>query len=59
MDGAKSQNKRSDWYDLLYPRISSIFTRDKKVHDARRKMWDQALSVSCKSPPEPCAGACA
>jgi hypothetical protein len=46
MDGPKNQNQRSDWYDLLYPRISSIFTRDKKVHEARRKTWDQALSNS-------------
>jgi cytochrome P450 len=46
MDGPKNRNTRSDWYDLLYPRISSIFTRDKEVHDARRKMWDQALSIS-------------
>ncbi len=48
MDSAKNRNKRSDWYDLLYPRISSIFTRDRAVHDARRKVWDQAMSSSCK-----------
>lgn len=49
MDGPRNLNRRSDLYDLLYPRISSIFTRDKKVHEARRKTWDQALNISGKS----------
>ncbi|KAI9151287.1 Cytochrome P469 monooxygenase [Paramyrothecium foliicola] len=44
MDGYNSPHARSDWYDLLYPRVSSIFTRNKTVHDVRRKMWDSALS---------------
>ncbi|KAJ5115372.1 cytochrome P450 [Penicillium alfredii] len=45
MDGPGNRNTRSDWYDLLYPRISSIFTRDRKLHHERRKMWDHALSA--------------
>lgn len=44
MDGPENRNTRSDWYDLLYPRISSIFTRDRQLHHERRKMWEQALS---------------
>lgn len=44
MDGPDNDNTRSDWYDLLYPRISSIFTRDRQLHHERRKMWEQALS---------------
>ncbi|KAJ5502594.1 hypothetical protein N7463_005468 [Penicillium fimorum] len=44
MDGHHNRNTRSDWYDLLYPRISSIFTRDRQLHNERRKMWEQALS---------------
>lgn len=44
MDGPDNRNTRSDWYDLLYPRISSIFTRDRQLHHERRKMWEQALS---------------
>ncbi|KAJ5963974.1 uncharacterized protein N7479_003850 [Penicillium vulpinum] len=44
MDGPNNHNTRSDWYDLLYPRISSIFTRDRQLHNERRKMWEQALS---------------
>ncbi|PVH95575.1 cytochrome P450 [Periconia macrospinosa] len=43
MDGPKNRNTRSDWYDLLYPRVSSIFTRDAKTHDLRRKVWDNAF----------------
>ncbi|KAH7311563.1 benzoate 4-monooxygenase cytochrome P450 [Stachybotrys elegans] len=42
MDNPKST--RSDWYNLIHPRASSIFTRSKAVHSARRKIWDQALS---------------
>lgn len=44
MDGAQNRNTRSDWYDLLYPRISSLFTRSKIVHNARRKVWESALN---------------
>lgn len=43
MDGPDNGNMRSDWYDLLYPRISSIFARDRQLHHERRKMWEQAL----------------
>ncbi|PYI03141.1 putative cytochrome P450 [Aspergillus sclerotiicarbonarius CBS 121057] len=44
MDGPGNQNTRSDWYDLLYPRISSIFTRDRALHRVRRHIWTHALS---------------
>ncbi|EED14653.1 cytochrome P450, putative [Talaromyces stipitatus ATCC 10500] len=44
MDGPGNNNVRLDWYDLLYPHISSIFTRDRDLHNARRKMWEHALS---------------
>ncbi|KAJ5937093.1 cytochrome P450 [Penicillium verhagenii] len=46
MDGHGNQNTRSDWYDLLHPRVSSIFTRDRNLHSVRRKMWTNALSSS-------------
>ncbi|KAJ6115231.1 cytochrome P450 [Penicillium sp. IBT 16267x] len=46
MDGQGNQNTRSDWYDLLRPRVSSIFTRDRDLHIVRRKMWTNALSSS-------------
>ncbi|KAB8294166.1 hypothetical protein EYC80_009606 [Monilinia laxa] len=44
MDGPKSNTTRSDWYDLLYPRVSSVFTRDKALHDERRRIWSHSLS---------------
>lgn len=44
MDGHESNTSRSDWYDLLYPRISSVFTRDKALHHQRRQVWLQSLS---------------
>ncbi|PYH42553.1 cytochrome P450 [Aspergillus saccharolyticus JOP 1030-1] len=44
MDGPGNQNTRSDWYDLLYPRVSSIFTRDRELHNVRRGIWTHALS---------------
>ncbi|KAI0173521.1 benzoate 4-monooxygenase cytochrome P450 [Hypoxylon sp. FL1284] len=46
MDNYKHGNTRSDWYDLIYPRLSSIFTRDKDTHNARRRTWEQALGAS-------------
>ncbi|KAJ5715972.1 cytochrome P450 [Penicillium malachiteum] len=46
MDGHGNNNTRSDWYDLLYPRVSSIFTRDRALHNVRRKLWNNALSSS-------------
>lgn len=45
MDGPKSNTTRSDWYDLLYPRVSSVFTRDKELHNERRKIWSHSLST--------------
>ncbi|OTA56081.1 putative cytochrome P450 [Hypoxylon sp. EC38] len=46
MDGPKNRNIRSDWYDLIYPRASTVFTRDKILHNARRKIWDNSMSSS-------------
>lgn len=44
MDGPKSNTTRSDWYDLLFPRVSSVFTRDKDLHDERRRIWSHSLN---------------
>lgn len=48
MDGPKSNTTRSDWYDLLHPRVSSVFTRDKVLHDERRRIWSHSLSTRGK-----------
>ncbi|KAL6720637.1 hypothetical protein ACLMJK_002562 [Lecanora helva] len=53
MDGPKSNTTRSDWYDLLYPRISSVFTRDKSLHDDRRRIWSHSLSTKALAEYEP------
>ncbi|KAI7776264.1 Cytochrome P450 [Diaporthe eres] len=46
LDGPRSRNTRSDWYDLLHPRISSIFTRDQGMHKDRRKLWEKIMIAS-------------
>ncbi|KAF5873339.1 putative benzoate 4-monooxygenase cytochrome protein [Botrytis fragariae] len=53
MDGPKSNTTRSDWYDLLHPRVSSVFTRDKELHDERRRIWSHSLSTRALSSYEP------
>ncbi|KAI1322478.1 benzoate 4-monooxygenase cytochrome P450 [Xylariaceae sp. FL0255] len=45
LDGPKNHNQRSDWYDILFPKIFSIFSRNVAVHDERRKLWDTAMSA--------------
>ncbi|GAP91120.2 putative cytochrome P450 [Rosellinia necatrix] len=45
MDGASNRNTRSDWYDIVHPRISPIFSREERDHRQRRKVWNQALST--------------
>ena len=48
MDGTSNKNTRSDWYDLVHPRISLIFSRDEKSSHGDRHVWSQALSNKCK-----------
>ena len=48
LDGPGNKNTRADWYDILHPRISPIFSRDEPAHLARRRVWDQALSLKCE-----------
>lgn len=47
MDGAGNANIRSDWYDIVHPRISPIFSRKEEYHTERRKVWNRALSTKC------------
>jgi hypothetical protein len=49
MDGAGNANVRSDWYDIVHPRVSPIFSRKEEDHIERRKVWTRALSTKCKS----------
>ncbi|GLI77596.1 hypothetical protein PoHVEF18_005887 [Penicillium ochrochloron] len=45
MDGAGNANVRSDWYDIVHPRVSPIFSRNEEDHIERRKVWTRALST--------------
>lgn len=45
MDGTGNANIRSDWYDIVHPRISPIFSRNEEDHTQRRKVWSRALST--------------
>ena len=45
MDGPNNNNTRSDWYDLIHPRTSPIFSRDEESHTKKRRVWNQALST--------------
>ncbi|KAK9422223.1 putative Tryprostatin B 6-hydroxylase [Seiridium unicorne] len=44
MDGAGNQNTRAEWYDLIHPLISPVFSRTSEDHRVRRQIWNQALS---------------
>ncbi|KAL8900589.1 MAG: hypothetical protein Q9192_000976 [Flavoplaca navasiana] len=44
-DAPKNKTIRTDWYDLLHPRTSSIFTRNEEEHSARRRIWSHAMST--------------
>ncbi|KAL8973608.1 MAG: hypothetical protein Q9197_002147 [Variospora fuerteventurae] len=51
LESPKSKTSRTDWYDLLHPRTSTIFTRDETEHPSRRRVWSRALSTKCESKP--------
>ena len=50
MDGSRNNNMRSDWYDIVHPRISPIFSRDEESHTDRRRIWSLALSTKGEVP---------
>lgn len=43
--GPDTQCTRSEWYENIKPIDSVIHTRSRKVHDARRRIWDQGYSI--------------
>ena len=45
LEGYGTKCTKSDFYDLLLPDLSLVFTRDKRVHDARRNLWSCALNT--------------
>lgn len=46
LEGFGTQCTKSDFYDLMQPDYSLVFTRNKQVHDARRNVWSNALSTN-------------
>ncbi|KAK0634267.1 cytochrome P450 [Bombardia bombarda] len=43
-DGPKTECTKSEWYDLLFPDSSLLTTRDRVLHDIRRKEWKECFS---------------
>ncbi|KAJ3563659.1 hypothetical protein NPX13_g8120 [Xylaria arbuscula] len=44
LDGFNNETTRDVWYDIVRPRTSAIFTRDKMEHKVGRKFWAQGLN---------------
>ncbi|KUI71889.1 Tryprostatin B 6-hydroxylase [Cytospora mali] len=44
LDGPKNEFTKAVWYDFLLPEVAVNTTRDKKHHDARRRIWDRGFS---------------
>ncbi|KAL8996989.1 MAG: hypothetical protein Q9169_003640 [Polycauliona sp. 2 TL-2023] len=45
LDAPKNKTTRTDWYDVLHPRTSTIFTRNEEEHSVRRRVWSHAMSA--------------
>ena len=46
-EAPKNKTVRTDWYDVLHPRTSTIFTRSEADHSTWRRIWSQAMSTKC------------
>ncbi|KAI1274721.1 cytochrome P450 monooxygenase-like protein [Xylaria sp. FL0933] len=44
LDGFGNETTRDVWYDIVRPRTSAVFTRDRLEHKLGRKYWAQGLS---------------
>ncbi|KAI5919296.1 cytochrome P450 [Camillea tinctor] len=45
LDGFGNDTDKDVWYDIIRPRSSAIFTRDKQEHKEGRKVWASSLST--------------
>ncbi|CRG88390.1 hypothetical protein PISL3812_05420 [Talaromyces islandicus] len=43
-DGPGNNCKKAVWYDFLLPEVVVNTTRDKKLHDQRRRIWDKGFT---------------
>ncbi len=44
-DGRVNKCSKSVWYDFLWPMVGLNTTRDKVLHDKRRRVWDQGFTT--------------
>ncbi|KAJ6126977.1 hypothetical protein N7523_002589 [Penicillium sp. IBT 18751x] len=44
IDGPSGSCVKSEWYDVLHPKMSLVTARDKKVHGARRRQWNRGFT---------------
>ena len=51
IDGPGSKSRKSDFYDFLWPAAGLVNFRDVPFHDARRRVWMQAVSAKSMSRP--------
>lgn len=51
-EGYGTRCTKPDFDDIMYPDYSLVFTRNKRVHDARRNVWSRATSQKCEQSPE-------
>lgn len=47
--GAQSKCGKSMWWEMMWPEVSMVTTRDQKMHDSRRRAWDRGFSIAGKS----------
>ncbi|KAF5876058.1 putative benzoate 4-monooxygenase cytochrome protein [Botrytis fragariae] len=45
LDGAKNNNSKDPWYDLLHPMTSVVFERDPEEVRSRRNAWNKGIST--------------
>lgn len=48
--GPSSKCSKAPWYDANHPVISLHTLRDKKSHDARRRIWDRGFGAKGLTP---------
>ncbi|KAJ5125658.1 hypothetical protein N7526_007835 [Penicillium atrosanguineum] len=44
IDGPSGSCVKSEWYDVLHPKMSLVTARDKKVHGSRRRQWNRGFT---------------
>ena len=49
LDGVGTKCTKSAWYDIMQPRVSLATTRDRALHQERRRIWERAFNSSCES----------